>query len=80
MATIQLTARLTQTIVPKRFGLGLLRRCWYKFLERRERDKLRVRLGGLNDRELLDIGITRCEIDYAASRRSADPRGIVHSK
>ena len=80
MATTQLTARLTQTIVPKRLGLGLFRRCWDTFLERRERDKLRARLGGLNDRELLDIGIARGEIDYAASCRSADPRGIVHSK
>jgi uncharacterized protein YjiS (DUF1127 family) len=80
MATTQLTARLTQTIVPKRLGLGLFRRCRDTFLERRERDKLRARLGGLNDRELLDIGIARGEIDYAASCRSADPRGIVHSK
>jgi uncharacterized protein YjiS (DUF1127 family) len=72
MATTQLAAGLTQTIVPKRLGLGLLRRCRDAFLERRERDKLSARLGGLNDRELLDIGIARGEIDYAASLRGGD--------
>ena len=29
----------------------------------------------LNDRELIDIGITRGEIDYVASNRFIDPRG-----
>jgi len=80
MATTQLTAGLTRTIFPKQLDLGLLRRCWDAFLERRERDKLSARLSGLNDRELLDLGIARGEIDYAAACRSADPRGIFHSK
>ncbi|WP_245309892.1 DUF1127 domain-containing protein [Bradyrhizobium jicamae] len=30
----------------------------------------------LTDRELQDIGIARGEIDYVASHRSIDPRGI----
>ena len=30
----------------------------------------------LSDRELMDIGITRGEIDYVASNRGIDPRGI----
>ena len=80
MATTQLTAGLTRTILPKQLGLGLLRRCWDAFLERRERDNLSARLSGLNDRELLDLGIARGEIDYAAACRSADPRGIFQSK
>ena len=30
----------------------------------------------LSDRELMDIGTTRGEIDYVASNRDIDPRGI----
>ena len=33
-------------------------------------------LYGLNDRDLIDIGITRGEIDYFASNRGIDPQGI----
>jgi hypothetical protein len=36
--------------------------------------KLRAALFGLSDRELMDIGIARDEIDYVASHRSIDPR------
>jgi uncharacterized protein YjiS (DUF1127 family) len=37
---------------------------------------LRTELYGLNDRELMDIGISRGEVDYFASNRGVDPRGI----
>ncbi|WP_246738692.1 hypothetical protein [Bradyrhizobium sp. CCBAU 051011] len=30
----------------------------------------------MSDKELMDIGITRGEIDYVASNRSIDPRGV----
>jgi hypothetical protein len=33
-------------------------------------------LFGLSDRELIDIGTTRGEIDYVASHRDIDPRGV----
>jgi hypothetical protein len=33
-------------------------------------------LSGLSDWELLDIGTTRGEIDYVASHRDIDPRGV----
>jgi uncharacterized protein YjiS (DUF1127 family) len=33
-------------------------------------------LYGLNNRELMDIGITRGEIEYFASNGGIDPRGI----
>jgi uncharacterized protein YjiS (DUF1127 family) len=46
------------------------------FQERRERQKLRATLSDLSDRELMDIGTTRGEIDYVASHRGIDPRGI----
>jgi hypothetical protein len=38
--------------------------------------KLRATLCDLSDRELMDIGTTRGEIDYVASNRDIDPRGI----
>jgi uncharacterized protein YjiS (DUF1127 family) len=50
--------------------------CWGAFQQWRKRDRLRTELYGLNDRELMDIGITRGEIDYFASYRGIDPRGI----
>jgi uncharacterized protein YjiS (DUF1127 family) len=50
--------------------------CWWAFLQWRKRDRLRTELYGLNDRELMDIGITRGEIDYFASNRGIDPQGI----
>ena len=35
-----------------------------------------VYVAGLNDKELMDMGTTRGEIDYVASNRSIDPRGV----
>ena len=49
---------------------------WNAFLEWRKRDRLRTQLCRLTDSELADIGITRGEIDYVASHRDIDPRGI----
>ena len=52
------------------------KRRWDALRERHERQKLRDALSNLSDRDLMDIGITRGEIDYAASHRGIDPRGI----
>jgi uncharacterized protein YjiS (DUF1127 family) len=41
-----------------------------------QRRLLRDRLSDLSDRELLDIGTTRGEIDYVASNRAIAARGI----
>jgi uncharacterized protein YjiS (DUF1127 family) len=49
---------------------------WDAFQERRQRERLRAALSDLSDRELMDIGTTRGEIDYVASNRDIDPRGI----
>jgi uncharacterized protein YjiS (DUF1127 family) len=49
---------------------------WDAFRERRERQRLRLALCDLSDRELMDIGTTRGEIDYVASNRGIDPRGV----
>ena len=67
---------LTQTMVSARLGLTFLKRSWGTLLEWRERCRLRARLYDLSDRELHDIGTTRGEIDYVASNRSIDPRGV----
>ena len=50
---------------------------WIAFLEWRKRDRLRIQLYHLTGSELADIGITRGEIDYAASHRDIDPRSIL---
>ena len=50
---------------------------WGAFQERRKRQRLQATLCDLSDRELMDIGITRGEIDYVASHRGCDPRGVI---
>jgi uncharacterized protein YjiS (DUF1127 family) len=49
---------------------------WNAFQEWRKRERLRSQLSRLTDSELADIGTTRGEIDYVASHRDIDPRGI----
>jgi uncharacterized protein YjiS (DUF1127 family) len=65
-----------KTIASTRLGLSLFKRYWDAFQERRKRQRLRTTLSDLSDRELMDIGTTRGEIDYVASNRGIDPRGI----
>ena len=55
---------------------SFFKRRWDALQERRERQKLRDALSNLSDRDLMDIGISRGEIDYVASHRGIDPRGI----
>jgi uncharacterized protein YjiS (DUF1127 family) len=55
---------------------SFFRKYWDAFHERRERERVRAVLCGLENRELMDIGISRGEVDYVASHRSTDPRGI----
>jgi uncharacterized protein YjiS (DUF1127 family) len=50
---------------------------WNAFQAWRKRKRLSGNLGDLSDRELMDIGITRSEIDYLASHRGCDPRGVL---
>src|SRR5262245_52964466 len=52
--------------------LGLLKRYWRAFQQRRQCESLRVSLHDLSDRELMDIGLTRGEIDYIACHRAID--------
>jgi uncharacterized protein YjiS (DUF1127 family) len=68
-----------QPTVTVGLGLALFTRCRDALLEWRKHGKVRAELDGLTDWELLDIGITRGEIDYVASNRVVDPRSAVFS-
>ena len=67
---------LERTSVSTRHVSSFIWKYWDAFQERRERQKLRATLSNLSDTELMDIGTTRGEIDYVASQRGIDPRGI----
>jgi uncharacterized protein YjiS (DUF1127 family) len=72
----QVAAELAQTTPSTRHLSNFFRNCWDAFQERRERQRVRATLCDLSNRELMDIGTTRGEIDYVASNRLIDPRGI----
>jgi uncharacterized protein YjiS (DUF1127 family) len=76
MSTAHDAAGLGQTTASTRRISSFLKRYWGAFQERRKRQRLRATLYDLSDRELMDIGTTRGEIDYVASNRGIDPRGI----
>lgn len=65
-----------QTAASTRRAFRFFKRYWGAFQQRRKRQRLRATLYDLSDRELMDIGTTRGEIDYVASNRGIDPRGI----
>ena len=76
MSTTYGATGLGQTAVSTRRVSSFFKRYWGALLERRKRQRVRAALCDLSDRELKDIGITRGEIDYVASNRGSDPRGI----
>ncbi len=76
MSTAHDAAELGQTTASTRRISSFLKRYWGAFQERRKRQRLRATLYDLSDRELMDIGTTRGEIDYVVSNRGIDPRGI----
>ena len=76
MSTTYSTTWLERTSASKRYASSLIWRYWDAFQERRDRRKLRSALSDLSDRELMDIGTTRGEIDYVVSNRGIDPRNI----
>ncbi|WP_426419337.1 DUF1127 domain-containing protein [Bradyrhizobium genosp. A] len=55
---------------PARSVLGLLKRYWSAFQQWRQ--SLRPTLKDLSDRELMDIGLTRGEIDHLTPQRAID--------
>ena len=76
MSTTYGAAGLGQTAASTRRVSSFFKRYWSAFQERREHQRLRAALCDLSDWELKDIGTTRGEIDYVASNRDTDPRGI----
>lgn len=76
MSTIFQTTDLVQRAISQRRNVSAFENCWTAFQEWRKWERLRRDLCRLSDRELMDIGITFGEIDYVASNRNTDPRGI----
>jgi uncharacterized protein YjiS (DUF1127 family) len=76
MSTTYGATGLGQTAASTRRVSSLFWRYWGALQERRKRQRLRATLSDLSDRELMDIGTTRGEIDFVASNRLIDPRGI----
>jgi uncharacterized protein YjiS (DUF1127 family) len=52
--------------------LSLFRGYWRSFRKRRQRERLRVSLHDLSDRELRDIGLTSGDIDYIVAGRAIE--------
>ena len=75
MSTIRETTELGP-VTARRQVYSPLEIYWTAFLEWRKRRRLLTNLCDLSDRELMDIGITRGEIDYLASHRDCDSRGV----
>jgi uncharacterized protein YjiS (DUF1127 family) len=59
-------------VASTRSVLSLLQGYWRAFRERRQRERLRVSLHDLSDRELMDIGLTRSDIDYIIADRAIE--------
>lgn len=52
--------------------LSLLRGCWCAFRNWRQRERLRISLHDLSERELMDIGLTSSDIDYIVALRAIE--------
>jgi uncharacterized protein YjiS (DUF1127 family) len=78
MSTIHGTTKFGPATARRQF-YSPLEAYWDAFREWRKRGKLRTQLCRLTDSELMDIGITRGEIDYVVSNRSIDPTGFRSS-
>jgi uncharacterized protein YjiS (DUF1127 family) len=76
MSKTHSTMWLKQTSISTRSVSSFIWKYWDAFREHRERQKLHAAISDLSDRDLTDIGTTRGEIDFVASRRGIDPRGI----
>ena len=60
------------TAASTRSVLSFLKRYWRGFQQRSQRQNLLASLHNLSDRELLDIGVRRGEIDYIACHRAIE--------
>ncbi len=57
-------------VVSTRSVLGSLKAYWRAFRERRQRNRLRLSLHDLSERQLMDIGLTPGDIDCIAAHRA----------
>ena len=73
MSTIYGTTERGPAAAKRQVYYSPLEQYWDAFQEWRKRERQRTQL---SDSELVDTGITRGEIDYVASNRGIDPRGI----
>ncbi|WP_426411606.1 DUF1127 domain-containing protein [Bradyrhizobium ganzhouense] len=65
-----------RTATRTRHVFHFIKRYWRAFQQWRSCERLRADLSNLSDRELMDIGTTRGEIDYIALNQGFDPRDI----
>ena len=77
MSTTYRETGLGQTAASTRRVSSFFKKYWGAFQERRKRQRLLANLCDLSDRELMDLGIARSEIDYLASHRDCDPRDVL---
>jgi len=66
MSTINGVAQVRRTATPVQQVTSLFLRVWSAWQKRRRRLKVQTALCALSDRELIDLGATRAEIDYIA--------------
>jgi uncharacterized protein YjiS (DUF1127 family) len=59
-------------VAPTPSVLSLLQRYWRAFRKWRRRERLRVSLHNLSDRELMDIGLTSSDIDCIVADRAIE--------
>lgn len=67
---------LRRTATRRRYVSQLFKQFWHALQQWRHSAKLRADLSNLSDRELMDIGTTRGEIDYVVTHQDVDPRGV----
>ena len=77
MSTINGTTKLGPATAKRQY-YSPLEAYWDIFWEWRKRERLRTELRRLTDDELMDIGLTRGEIDYIVSNQLTDPT-VPHS-
>lgn len=66
---------LRRTAAKRRYVSHFFRQYWRAFMQWRSRVRVQAAMCNLSDRELMDIGTTRGEIDYVAMHQGFDPRG-----
>jgi uncharacterized protein YjiS (DUF1127 family) len=76
MSATYIATGLAQAAVSTRRASNVFKRYRNALQERRKRHRLRANLCNLSDVGLMDIGITRGEVDYVVLNPSIDPRGL----